>query len=142
MRRVSDHDVAASSAELIGQALHLVHAVQFVVHRHHQCQNRTEHLEHSRGFNFTEVFEKQLAGRSPTIHNHEIGPLQRTENAVELALVCDVEELHVSVKSLQSRILVVAINRDVGDALVFEELDEVDGKEAFANAAFAIEDKI
>src|SRR6266540_3273584 len=42
----------------------------------------------------------------------------------------------------QSRILVVAINRDVGDAPVFEELDEVDGEEAFADAAFAIEDEI
>ena len=30
----------------------------------------------------------------------------------------------------------------VPSALVFEELDEVDGKEAFANAAFAIEDEI
>jgi hypothetical protein len=30
----------------------------------------------------------------------------------------------------------------VGDALVFEKLDEVDGEEAFANAAFAIENKI
>src|SRR5207247_2112330 len=60
VRRVADHDVAACSAELVGQALHLVHAVQFVVHRHHQCQNRAKRLEHSGGFNFTKVFEKQL----------------------------------------------------------------------------------
>jgi len=142
MRRVADHDVAAGSAELVGEALHLVHAVQFVIHGHHQGQNRAERLEHSGGFNFTEVFEKQLAGSGATIHNHEVRPLQRTEDTVELAPVSELEELHVRVKPLQSRILVVAINRDVGDALVFEELDEVDGEEAFANAAFAIEDKI
>ena len=29
----------------------------------------------------------------------------------------------------------------MGDALVFEELDEVDGEETFADAAFAIEDE-
>src|SRR5438445_263940 len=142
MRRVADHDVAACSAELVGEALHLVHAVQFVIHGHHQGQKRAERLEHSGGFNFTEVFEKQLAGSGATIHNHEVRLLQRTENAVELAPVCEIEELHVRVKALQSRILVVAINRDVGDALVFEKLDEVDGEEAFANAAFAIEDEI
>jgi hypothetical protein len=45
------------------------------------------------------------------------------------------------VKPLQSRILIVAINRDVGDAPVFEILDKIDSEEAFANAAFAIEDK-
>ena len=120
----------------------MVHAVQFVIHGHHQGQNRAERLEHSGGFNFGEVIEKQLAGCGAAIHNHEVRPLQRTENTVELALACDVEELRVRMKPLQSRILVVAINRDVGDALVFEELDEVDGEEAFANAAFAIEDEI
>src|SRR5206468_6631573 len=87
-------------------------------------------------------FEKQLAGSGATIHNHEVRSLQRTENTVELAPVCEIEELRVRVKPLQSRILVVAVNRDVGDALVFEELDEVDGEETFSNAAFAIEDEI
>jgi hypothetical protein len=45
-------------------------------------------------------------------------------------------------KPLQRRVLVVAINRDVSDAPVLEELHEVDGEEAFADAAFAIEDKV
>jgi hypothetical protein len=30
----------------------------------------------------------------------------------------------------------------VGDALVFEELDEIDGEEAFADTAFAVEDEV
>src|SRR5207247_1383343 len=51
MRRVADHDVTACSAELVGQALHLVHAVQFVIHWHHQCQYGTERLKHNGGFN-------------------------------------------------------------------------------------------
>jgi hypothetical protein len=42
-------------------------------------------------------------------------------------------------KPLQRRIFVVAINRDVRDAFVFEELNEVDGEETFADTAFAIE---
>src|ERR1041385_5632646 len=88
--------------------------------------------------------QRELDGifRSLERANLVVGPLQRTENTVELSLVCDIEELYVRVKPLQSRILVVAINRDVGDALVFEELDEINGEEAFANAAFAIEDEV
>jgi hypothetical protein len=45
-------------------------------------------------------------------------------------------------KSLQSRVLVVRINCDVGDALVFEELDEIDCEEAFADTAFAVKDEV
>jgi len=63
--------------------------------------SRAERLEHSGDINFDEVIEKQLAGRGAAIHNHEVHPLQRTENAVELALVCEIEELHVRVKPLQ-----------------------------------------
>ena len=45
-------------------------------------------------------------------------------------------------KTLQRRVLVVRINCDVGDAFVFEELDEIDGEEAFADAALSVEDEI
>src|ERR1035437_9667376 len=45
-------------------------------------------------------------------------------------------------KPLQRRVLVVAINRDVSDAPVLEELHEVDAEETFADAAFAIEDEV
>jgi hypothetical protein len=44
-------------------------------------------------------------------------------------------------KSFQRRVFIIAVNRDMGDALVFEELDEIDGEEAFADAAFAIKDE-
>ena len=44
-------------------------------------------------------------------------------------------------KPFQCRVFIIAVNRDMGDALVFEELDEIDGEEAFADAAFAIKDE-
>ena len=45
-------------------------------------------------------------------------------------------------KTLQSGILIVAINGDVSDVPVFEILNEVDGEETFAHSALAIKDKI
>jgi len=44
-------------------------------------------------------------------------------------------------KPFQRRVLVVTVNRDMDDALVFEKLDEIDGEETFADAAFAIKDE-
>jgi hypothetical protein len=43
-------------------------------------------------------------------------------------------------KALQRRILVVTVYCGVGDTLVFQELDEIDCKEALPDAAFAVED--
>jgi hypothetical protein len=45
-------------------------------------------------------------------------------------------------KPLQRRILVVTVNRDVRDAFVLEELDEIDGEETFPHTAFAVEDEV
>ena len=45
-------------------------------------------------------------------------------------------------KPFQRRVFVVGINSNVGAALVFEELNEIDGEEAFADAAFAVEDEV
>jgi len=56
--------------------------------------------------------------------------------------VAQIEKPRVRMKPFQGRVLVVAVNRDMGDALVFEELDEIDGKETFADAAFAIRMRI
>ena len=45
-------------------------------------------------------------------------------------------------ESFQCRVFVVAINGDVRDALVFEELHEVVGEETFADAALAVENEV
>ena len=92
--------------------------------------------------NLSEVFNEQVRGRGAAIHNNQIRCLQRGEDPVEFSAVVQIEKLRVRVKPLQRRILVVGINRDVGDALVLEELDEVDGEETFADTAFAIEDEV
>ena len=76
------------------------------------------------------------------IHDNQVRLLQRAENAVEFTPVVQIEKPGVGMKPLQRRIFVVTINRDVRDAPVFEELDEVDGEEAFAYTAFAIEDEV
>src|SRR5258706_79398 len=45
-------------------------------------------------------------------------------------------------KPFQRGIFIVAINGDMGDAFVLEELDEIHGEEAFADSAFAVEDEV
>jgi len=45
-------------------------------------------------------------------------------------------------KPLERRIFVVAVNGGVGDAFVLEVLDEIDGEETFADAAFAVENEV
>ena len=51
-----------------------------------------------------------------------------------------VEKSRIGMKPLQRRILVVAVNRGVSDALVFEELNEIDGEETFTDTAFAVDE--
>jgi hypothetical protein len=46
------------------------------------------------------------------------------------------------VKPFQGRVLIVGVNGDVSYALVFEELDEIDGEKAFADTPFAVEDEV
>src|SRR6266496_2917597 len=84
---------------------------------------------------------EQVRGRGAAVHDDQIRLLQRSKDAVEFTAVVQVEKSRVWVKPLQSRILVVGINGDVGDALVLEELDEIDGEEAFADTAFAVEEE-
>src|SRR5207302_10535086 len=44
-------------------------------------------------------------------------------------------------EAFQSRVFVIAVKGRIADFTVFEVLDEVDGEEAFADAAFAVEDE-
>jgi hypothetical protein len=65
-----------------------------------------------------------------------------TRLAAEFPTVVQVEKLRVRVKPFQRRILVVGINREVRNAFVLQELDEVHDEEAFPDSAFAVEDEV
>src|SRR5205814_8562932 len=68
--------------------------------------------------------------------------VRRAEHRVERARICEVEKLGIRMEPLEGRVLVVAVESDVSNLMVFEVLDEVDGEEAFADSAFAIEDEV
>ena len=76
------------------------------------------------------------------IHDNKVRLLQGGENAVEFTTLFQIKESGVRVKPFQRGILVVAINGNVSDAFVLEELDEIHGEEAFADSAFAVEDEV
>ena len=142
MRRVADHDVVALLAELIGQALNLINAVRFVSHRQDECERCAHRRQDGGQVNLGEVINKQVGGRGAAIHDNEAGVLQRGEDAVEFPAVVQIQKPGVRMKPFQRRVFIVGINRDVGDALVLEKLDEIDGEEAFADTAFAVEDEV
>ena len=141
VRGIANDNVIAPVFEFIGHSLNLINAVRFVVHRHDQGEFCTERGQHGEQVNFAEEFNEQVGGRGTAVHNDKICLFQRGEDAVERASFGQVQETGVGMKPFQRRVLVVAVNRDVGNALVFEILDEVDGEEAFTNAAFAVKDE-
>ena len=83
-----------------------------------------------------------VSGCGAAIHDNEVRFLQRAENAVQFAVIAQIQKPRIRMKTLQRRVLVVAINRNVRDTPVLEELHEVDREEAFADTAFAIEDEV
>ena len=141
VRGVANHDVVALFTELFRQPLDLIHAVGFVVHRHDQCEFYSERRKHGRQINLGKIINEQVGGGGAAIHDHQIGFCQCVKKAVEFTSVAQIKKSRVGMKPFQRRIFVVAVNRDMGDALVFEELDEIDGKETFADAAFAVKDE-
>jgi len=141
VRGVANDNVIAPIFEFIGHSLNLIHAVRFVIHRHNQGELGVKRCQHGGQINFVEKINKQVGGCGAAIHDDQICLCQRGKNGVEVAPFAQIEKPRVGVKSFQRRVLVVAVNRDVGDALVFEELDEIDGEETFADAAFAIKDE-
>jgi hypothetical protein len=75
------------------------------------------------------------------IHHDQIGFGQGDESAVEDAAVVQVEKQGFGMKPFQRRVFVVAVNRDMSNALVLEELDIIDGKETFADTPLAVKDE-
>jgi hypothetical protein len=46
------------------------------------------------------------------------------------------------VKTLKRRVLVIAVDRAMSDAAIFQILNKVRGEEAFSDAAFAVDDEV
>ena len=64
------------------------------------------------------------------------------EHAVDFTAVLKIDELRLRVEALERRVLVVAVDRAMSDAAIFEILNEVCGEEAFSDAAFAVDDEV
>ena len=141
VRGIANDNVIATVFEFIGHSLNLINAVRFVIHRHDQRELGVIRREHRWQINFVEKINKQVGGCGAAIHDDQIGLCQCRKNGVKIMPFAQIEKPRVGMKPFQRRVLVVAVNRDMSDALVFEELDEIDGKETFADAAFAIKDE-
>ncbi len=138
---VANDNVIAPVFEFIGHSLNLIHAVGFVIHRHDQGELGIKRCQHGWQIYFVEKINKQVGGCGAAIYDDQICFCQRCKYGVEVAPFAQIKKPRVGMKPFQRRVLVVAVNRDMGNALVFEILDEVDGEEAFANAAFAVKDE-
>lgn len=141
VRCVANHNVIAPVFEFIGHSLNLINAVRFVIHRHDQCELGVKRGKHGGQINFVEKINKQVGGCGAAIHDHQIRFSESGKNGIEVTPFAQIEKPRVGMKPFQGRVLIIAVNRDMGDALVFEELNEIDGEEAFADAAFAIKDE-
>jgi len=141
VRGIANDNVIAPVFEFIGHSLNLINAVRFVVHRHDQGEFGVKRSKHGGQINFVEKINKQVGGCGAAIHDDQIRFSESGKNGVEVTSFAQIEKPRVGMKPFQGRVLIVAVNRDMGDALVFEELDEIDGEETFANAAFAIKDE-
>ena len=61
---------------------------------------------------------------------------------IDFATVFEIDELCFGVETLKRRVLVVAVDRAMGDAAVLEILNEVRGEEALSDAAFTVDDEV
>ena len=91
--------------------------------------------------NFIEIIEEHLGGRRAAIHDDEIGFFQRAESwrpGRADGTNPKTRRRHESVSTWNFRCR--SHRRRELDVFVLEVLDEVDGKETFADTALAIED--
>jgi hypothetical protein len=56
--------------------------------------------------------------------------------------VLKIDELRLRMKTLERRVLVVAVDGTVSAAAILQVLNEVDGEEALSDSAFAIDDEV
>src|ERR1700690_649692 len=139
VNRVSQHNVGADVSEFVGDAVKLVNAVGLLIDGHDERERGRQVFERWLQGNLVEIIEKHFGGRGAAIHDNKIGFLQRTNHGVQSARVGQIQKLHVvAVKTFQRGIFVVAVAGDKFDVFVFEVLDEIDGKETFADTALAV----
>ena len=100
-----------------------------------------ERRKHGGQVNLGEIINEQIGGCGAAIHDDQIRLCEGGKNVIEIAPVAQIEKPGIGVKPFQRRILVVTVKCDMDDALVFQELDKIDGEEAFADAAFAVKDE-
>jgi hypothetical protein len=60
---------------------------------------------------------------------------------IEAARVSEIQEHRFRVKPLECRVLIVAVKSGMSYLSILEILDKIDGEEAFAQAAFPVEDE-
>ena len=138
---ISDDDITAFVSKLIGQPLDLFHTVGLMIHRHHKRELRANGGQHGEQVNFSEEFNEQVSGGGTAIHDDKIRLFQGGKNAVERPAFGQVEEAGIGVKPFQRRVLIIAVNRNMGDAFIFKVLDKVDGEETFTDTALAVKDE-
>ena len=122
--------------------LNLINAVQFMIDRAGNGQARVEAFEDGRHFCFVEVIQEDTGGRRSAIHHHDVAFEERVHHAVYVRRMVGVNETDFRMEPFEGRVFVITVEGRMADMAVFEVLDEVDGEEAFADAAFAVEDEV
>src|SRR5581483_82538 len=103
------------------------------------CVERAQYVGKS---NFIKEVDEQIRRSRPTIDYEQIKGFCSSEHAVDFAAVFEIDELGFWMESLQCRILVIAVDRAMFDAAIFEILDEIRSEEALPHAAFAVDNEI
>ena len=142
VRFVLHDDPAAAILERVRQSAELLNAVRFVIDGTDDGQSRVERTQDFGKTNLIEEIDEQVRGGRAAVDHEQIGSLRSREHAVDFTAVLEIDELRLRVEALQRRVFVVAVDRAMRDAAIFEILNEVRGEEAFSNAAFAIDDEI
>ncbi len=89
-----------------------------------------------------EEVEEQIGRSCAAIDYEQIGIFRSREHAVDLAAMLKIDELRLRVEALERRVLVVAVDRAMSDAAIFQILNEVDGEEALSDSSFAVDDEV
>src|ERR1019366_4622814 len=136
------NQVSGIVIEPVGDVANLFQAVSFVIHRHDEIQGCANLFKQIKDSHLVKIIEEDVGRGRAAIHDDQICFVQHGENRINVRRVGDVEKPSFWMETLQRRVFVVGINGDVGDAVVFEELDKIDGEETFADAALAVDDGI
>ena len=102
-------------------------------------------LERAQDFGQTHLVEEvdEQIGRGRAAVDHEqFARFRSREDGVDLATMFEIDEVCLGMKALQCRVLVVAVDRAMIVAAIFQILHEVRGEEALSDSAFAVDDEV